>query len=149
MASGFAVVPGSDVRPLAGDSPFLGTPRILPRVASPKHGRRHTARAIFHPFDDLVGGLTLLTTHNADTLSSLITSFLVRLLVTGVGFVCQLVFAGADDLSGHVTWIIVERSRLFFARLRLIRILVVATEYSFETRFAAGWKAKVLPAAAG
>jgi hypothetical protein len=37
----------------------------------------------------------------------------------------RLIFAGADGLSGHVAWIVMELSRLLFARLLLVWILVV------------------------
>ena len=37
----------------------------------------------------------------------------------------RLVFVGADGLSGHVAWIVMECSRLLFARLLLGWILVV------------------------
>jgi hypothetical protein len=47
MAADVAVVPGSDVHPLASDSLSLGTRHIRPRGATPKHGRLHTARVIF------------------------------------------------------------------------------------------------------
>jgi len=37
----------------------------------------------------------------------------------------RLVFPGADGLSGHVAWIVVERSSFFFAGLFLVWILIV------------------------
>ena len=37
----------------------------------------------------------------------------------------RFILAGADGLSGHVAWIVMKRSRLFFARLFLIWILVI------------------------
>ena len=36
-----------------------------------------------------------------------------------------LVFSGPDGLSGHVAWIEMERSRLFFARSLSVWILIV------------------------
>ena len=48
--------------------------------------------------------------------------FLVRAYFIFVGLL-RLIFIGADGLSGHVAWIVVERSRLLFPRLFLVWIL--------------------------
>jgi hypothetical protein len=63
-----------------------------------------------------------------------------------VGLLLGLVFAGADDLSGHVAWIVMKRSRLFFARLLLIWILVVGHEMlllTVEKRSHAGFVPRI------
>ena len=36
----------------------------------------------------------------------------------------RLIFIGADGFSGHVAWVVMELSRLLFARLLLVWILV-------------------------
>ena len=56
-------------------------------------------------------------------------SFFVLLVIAAVYPISvgllRLIFIGADGLSGHVAWIVMELSRFLFARLPLVRILVV------------------------
>jgi hypothetical protein len=59
---------------------------------------------------------------HAKSSSSVIDGFFAWLLIRAVSLISVggrlgLVFAGADGLSGHVAWIVMKRSRLFFARL--------------------------------
>jgi hypothetical protein len=56
--------------------------------------------------------------------TSVIDVFVVLLLMANLGSL-SLIFAGADGLSGHVAWIVMELSRLLFAGLLLVWIFVV------------------------
>jgi len=59
-------------------------------------------------------------------LFSLLFRFVVALLTALTGVLRLFaIFGGTDGLSGHVAWIVVERSRLFFAWLFLVWVLVV------------------------
>jgi hypothetical protein len=62
--------------------------------------------------------------------------FLISTYLISIGSL-RLIFVRSNGLSGHVAWIVMERSRLLFARLLLVRILVVGHEMLLEFCFAA------------